>query len=145
MHIDKPLVREYESCSMHFHKLKGGGNAIYYIVIRYQEDSYSSKKGDVKTLYVWESNEWPYYLLEHIDENFPFCGYIDEASVLDLSIIKDLEPILVGQYQHWDFYFRPELMTGTPTDETCSTDFVEALEIFKEISRIVYGIPIWDK
>ena len=137
------MIRERieEFWSIHWYSERQVGS-VFYLILRYKEDEGAfSKKGDIKMFYVWLSNRD--LSMERECEDF-FEWYGDEYFE-SLEFIKHSEPLLVGQLWGRDFYFKGELMTGTPTDETQPTDFIEVLIDFKEIARRVNGVPDWDK
>ena len=139
------MIREEikETCSIHWYSSRGVGD-VFYLIIRYDKEPNmpNCKIGDIRTVYVWVDNSDNSYYKE---KTYPFFEYHTEEDIRNLSPISQSDPILVGQYSGSDFYFRGELMTGTPTDETMSTDFLECLSDFNEIRKKVFGTPYWDK
>ena len=135
------MIRERitEFWSIHWYSQRMVGD-VFYLILRHKDDKdIFNKKGDIKSLYVWMSNadnSW-------YDNKF-FMDEHKESYFESLDVIKNSEPLLVGRIYGRDFYFKSELMTGTPTDETQPTDFIEVLVDFKEIARNVNGTPEWD-
>lgn len=143
----------FEFCSIHHYKKDSNGRGIWYIITRNKEDGkyhYEGKKGDIKELFVFLSNDSDNSHLEYEeskDEDFyPYTFYMEDSipEIESKEIIQKLEPLLVGQYYGTDFYLRGEMMNGTPTDETSPLDFIEALQAFNEIRRAVIGIPYYE-
>lgn len=114
---------------------------VFYLILRHKDDDRYSKKGDVKTLHVWLSNGDSE---THFGDHDEFASWYSDEYMESLDVIKCSEPLLVGQLWDRDFYFKGELMTGTPTDETQPTDFIEVLMDFKQIARKINGVPKWD-
>lgn len=136
------MIREkiYEHCSIHWFSKRSIGD-VFYIIKRNKEDrGFMRKKGEVNSIHVWLSSDDNTIF----DDSF-FGIYWKEEDIEGLSLIEATNPILVGELCGRDFYFRPELMNGTPTDETQPTDFIEVLMDFKEIARNVNGRPFWDE
>lgn len=137
------MIREKitEFWSIHWYSKQSVGS-VFYLIIRHKEDAdiwYNGKKGEIKDLYVWMSNDDNSSL-----DNDDFMEWYDDDHFESLDVIKESKPLLVGKLYGRDFYFKGELMTGTPTDETQPTDFIEVLMDFKEIARSVNGVPMWD-
>lgn len=136
--IIREKVTEFYTICWYSHRDVGD---VFYLVLRHKEDKDAySKKGDIKVLYVWMAN----YDFSTERECEDFFDWFDDEHFENLDFIKQSEPLLVGKLYGRDFYFAPELMTGTPTDETQPTDFIEVLIDFKEIARKVEGVPVWD-
>lgn len=142
-----------EHCSIHFHKETEVGS-VFYIVRNNKEDGkhwFEGKKGELKDLHVFVSNEHNHSYLDYEDGKdedwyeLTFFTKDQEEEIYNLDVMKGLEPILVGKYYGSDFYFKPELMTGTPTDETSPLGFIDALTCFENIRRAVVGVSINDK
>jgi len=132
--------RKEEFWSVHWYSKREVGD-VYYLILRYKEDEDTyNKKSDIKELYVRMSNDHDRY--EDHDE---FMKWRSDEHFESLDVIRQSEPLLVGKLYGRDFYFEGELMTGTPTDETQPTDFIEVLMDFKEIARNVNGTPYWDE
>ena len=137
------MIRERitEFWSIHWYSKRNVGD-VFYLILRNKKDTklwYNGKKGEIKDFYVWMSNADNSY-----DDNDDFMKYFDDNHFESLDVITDSEPLLVGKLYGRDFYFKGELMSGTPTDETQPTDFIEVLMDFKEIARNVNGTPEWD-
>ena len=137
------MIRERitEFWSIHWYSERSVGD-VFYLILRHKKDAavwYDGKKGEIKDFYVWMSNGDNSY-----DNNDDFMKYFDDSHFESLDVIKGSEPLLVGKLYGRDFYFKGELMSGTPTDETQPTDFIEVLMDFKEIARNVNSVPQWD-
>jgi len=119
------LGRIHEFAKLKYHGFHGCGN-IWSLVLKCKEDKKGvfEKKGDIDTVYVWVSNS------EYNEEDY---NYYSEDNMFELIPIKSSEPILVGQYYGTDFYIRPELTTGTYTDETSALEYIPCLLQFHEI------------
>jgi hypothetical protein len=143
----------FEHCSIHFHA-EFDGMGVFYIVRKNKEDGkywYNGKKGDIKDLHVFVSNDDNSNYLTYKDQKeedfykYTFFMEEDAEDIYSLDIIGKLEPLLVGEYLGANFYFKHELATGTPTDETNPMEFIEHLKAFNKIRRAVYGVPHWDE
>lgn len=139
--IIREKVTEFYTICWYSHR---NGVEVFYLILRHKEANgqglMHNEKGSIKTVYVWMANRD--YSTERECEDF-FDWHGDEHFE-SLDFMKQSEPLLVGQLYGRDFYFRGELMTGTPTDETQPTDFIEILIDFKEIARNIDGVPSWD-
>lgn len=139
------MIREIikPNWSIHYYRSYNVGS-VFYMITRYTEEPDMNHLGigDIKRLYVWLSND--NHNDDYVKLDFPFFEYESEKDIENLEPIKQSEPLLVGQFFSHNFYFMPELMTGTPTDETLPTDFIECLIDFKQIADDVFGKPHWD-
>jgi len=129
--------RKEEFWSIHWYSKREGGD-VYYLILRHKEDAdvwYNGKKGEIKDFYVWMSNDH-----NRFEDNDEFMKWYNDEHFESLDVIKQSEPLLVGKIYGRDFYFKGELMTGTPTDETQPTDFIEVLMDFKEIENKIESL-----
>ncbi len=131
------MKKDFEHCSVRHYKSVECGD-VYYIKRAYKEDGGGFKKGGDRNIHVWVSNS---LTLEDFEA---LMSHVDEEYIYDLKIIEQTQPIMTGVYYGSDFYFKPEMMKGTPTDETSAIDFAECLMCFNEIRLEEYGRPHWD-